>query len=91
MMLDCISKSFRRIWRILPKHLNSPTMKNATYLLTDTQTEWISILGKDLKLKNITSEIESSKFFSIIAGEATSYNNQACAFLKHDLLTGIAI
>ena len=65
-------------------------MKNATYLLTDTETELTNILGKDLKLKNITSEIESSKFFSIIADEATSYNNEACAFFL-DLLMGIAI
>ena len=52
-------------------------MKN--YLSAGIQNKLINITGKDL-ISCIISEMKDSTFFSIMADEATSYNNKVCAF-----------
>ena len=59
---------------ILRKHLETPAMKNATYVSPQTQNELLEIMGKQVILKDIVNEINRAKFYSIMADEVTSHN-----------------
>ena len=65
-------KGFGEHDKILQTYLNSLAIKNVIYLCPDIQNKLINIIGKDLILNDIISEIKDSKFFSIMAVEGTS-------------------
>ena len=56
------------------KHFNSPRAKNATYLSPITQNNTINVIGYDLILTNIISEVKDANFYSVLADEVTSHN-----------------
>ena len=48
--------------------------KNATYLSPITQNDIINVIGYDLILTNIISEVKDATFYSVLADEVTSHN-----------------
>ena len=59
---------------VLFKYLNSFRAKNATYLSPITQNDIINVIGYDLILTNIISEVKDATFYSVLADEVTSHN-----------------
>ena len=60
----------------LRAHLDSPAMRNATYLSHRTQNEIIEVLGQHNILKDIIEEIKQAQFYAILADEMTSHNQE---------------
>lgn len=60
--------------KILYQHLHSPKAKNATYISSTTQNDIINIVGNDLLLNAIISEVQESTFFAVLADEVASHN-----------------
>ncbi|XP_014674057.1 PREDICTED: 52 kDa repressor of the inhibitor of the protein kinase-like [Priapulus caudatus] len=61
---------------ILRAHLDSPILKNATYVSTKIQNEVINIMDKDMILVQIVSEVNSAVYYSVLADETTSHNKE---------------
>ena len=61
---------------VLKNHLESPEMKNVTYMSPKTQNELLDIMAKDIILSDLISEIKGAKLYSIMADEVTSHNTE---------------
>lgn len=61
---------------LLSKHLSNPNNKNATYVSPDIQNQLISVIGFDIIQADILKEISNAKFFSVLADEVTSHNQE---------------
>ena len=59
---------------VLRNHLEAPAMRSATHLSPHTQNELIGVMGKHIILKGIVDELNTAKFFAILADEVTSHN-----------------
>ena len=60
---------------VLFKHLNSPRAKNATYLSPIAHNDIINVIGYDLILTNVISEVkDAATFYFVLADEVTSHN-----------------
>ena len=64
---------------ILKSQLNSPAMKNATYMSPQAQNELLNVMGRHIVLQGIIKEIEQAKLYSIMADEVTSHNTEHLA------------
>ena len=61
----------------LMSHLQSPKLKNATYLSANTQNQVIDIIGKSMMIQSsIIEEVNSAGLFSIMVDEITSFNKE---------------
>ena len=58
----------------LRKHLEVPAMQCVTHLSPQTQNELITVMGKHIILQGILNELNSAKFYAILADEVTSHN-----------------
>ena len=58
----------------LRKHLEAPAMRCVTHLSPQTQNELITVMGKHIILQSILNELNSAKFYAILADEVTSHN-----------------
>ena len=72
-------KAFSQHDSDLRVHLESPQYRNATYMSPQTQNEIIDIIGKKVIQKNLVEEVNRAKFFSILADEVTSHNQEQLA------------
>ena len=63
----------------LRKHLEAPAMRCVTHLSPQTQNELITVMGKHMILQGILNELNSSKFYAILADEVTSHNLEVLA------------
>ena len=61
---------------LLHSHLYQPRAKNATYLFPRTQNEIISDIGYDVVRAKIISEVKKARFYSIMADEVSSHNEE---------------
>ena len=59
---------------VLKGHMETPVMRNATYMSAQTQNELIEVMGKHIILQSIVDDVNSSPFYSILADEVTSHN-----------------
>ena len=55
-------------------HLNTPKAKNETYVSPSTQNDIINIIGYDVILSGIVSEVKAAGFFSVLADEVSCHN-----------------
>ncbi len=67
-------KNYAETDEILYRHLNNPRAKNATYISPKSQNAFINVIGYDMILADIISEIKTAKFFSVLADEVSSHN-----------------
>ncbi len=67
-------KNYAETDEILYRHLNNPRAKNATYISPKSQNAFINVIGYDMILADIISEIKAAKFFSVLADEVSSHN-----------------
>ena len=58
---------------VLKVHLETPCLRNATYISPHTQNERI---GKQMIQKSIVDEVIQARFYSIMADEVTSHNQE---------------
>ena len=58
---------------ILYQHLHFPKARNATYTSSTTQNDIINVIGYDLLLNTIISEVKEAPFFSVLADEVSSH------------------
>ena len=63
----------------LRSHLQSPVMRNATYISPRTQNEIIEVIGKHIILKRVLEEVKTARFFAVLADEVTSHNTEHIA------------
>ena len=61
---------------LLHSHLYQPRAKNATYLSPRTQNEIISVIGYDVIRAKIILEVKKARFYSIMADEVSSHNEE---------------
>ena len=61
---------------LLHSHLYQPRAKNGTYLSPRTQNEIISVIGYDVVRAKIISEVKKARFYSIMADEVSSHNEE---------------
>ena len=64
---------------IVKEHLNKPKFKHATYLSSQTQNEIIEIIRNQMIQRSIVEEIKKAKYFTILADEAASHNQEQIA------------
>ena len=64
---------------IVKQHMEKPKFKNATYLSAQTQNEMIDIIGNQMIQKSLVEEIQETKYFTILADEAASHNQEQIA------------
>lgn len=57
----------------LRNHLQSPAMRNATYISPQSQNDLIEVMGEHI-FQGIVDDINASPFYSILADEVTSHN-----------------
>ena len=67
-------KNYAETDDILHRHLNNPRSKNATYISPRSQNDIINVIGNDIILDGIVTEVKSAKFFSVLADEVSSHN-----------------
>ena len=63
----------------LRTHLQTPTMRNATYISPQTQNEVIQVMGSHIIKTDLFDELRDAKFFAILADEVTSNNTEHLA------------
>ena len=70
---------------LLHSHLYQPRAKNATYMYLSprTQNEIISVIGYDVIHAKIISEVKKAKFYSIMADEVSSHNEEHLPLCLH--------
>ena len=61
---------------LLKSHLESPQLKNATYISPDVQNQIAGVIGKSIIQKDIVDEITHAKYYSVIVDEVTSHNQE---------------
>ena len=61
---------------IIKKHLKKPLKKNATMTSWKIQNELLDVIGREIILKDIIKDVNRSKFYTLIADEVTSTNEQ---------------
>ena len=64
---------------LLHKHLNSPSMRNASYLSHRSQNEILEVLVQHMILRDIIDEVKQADFYAILADEITSHNQEYLA------------
>ena len=57
----------------LRNHLETPAMRNATYISPRSQNDLIEVMGQQI-FQGIINDINASPFYSILADEVTSHN-----------------
>ena len=57
-------------------HLESPKLRNASYVSPHIQNELINIIGKNIIQKHLVNEVVSAKHFSIMVDGITSFNKE---------------
>ena len=57
-------------------HLESPKLRNASYVSPHIQNELLNIIGKNINQKHLVNEVVSAKYFSIMVDEITSFNRE---------------
>ena len=67
-------KNYAATDEALFNHLNTPKAKNATYVSPSTQIDIINIIGYDVILSGIVSEVKAAGFFSVLADEVSCHN-----------------
>jgi len=72
----------------LQSHLQTPTMKNATYISPQSQNDLIEVIGEQI-FQGIIDDVNASPFYAILADEVTSHNVEHLAlcirFFDHKL------
>ena len=63
----------------LRSHLEAPAMRCATQVSPQTQNELIKVMGKHMILQGILDDLNSARFFAILADEVTSHNTEHLA------------
>jgi hypothetical protein len=63
---------------VLKVHLETPRLRNTTYISPYTQNEIIDIIGKQMIQKSIIEEVVLARFYSIMVDEVTSHNQELC-------------
>ena len=58
---------------ILRKHLETPAMRNATYISPQSQNDLIEVIGEQI-FQGIVDDVNASPFYAILADEVTSHN-----------------
>ncbi len=58
----------------LKQHMESPKLRNATYLSPQTQNEMIDVIGKLMIQAKIVEEIKEAQIYTIMVDEVTSHN-----------------
>lgn len=58
----------------LHRHLEAPALRCVTHLSPQTQNELIKVMGKHMILQGILNDLNSTKFYTILADEVTSHN-----------------
>ena len=61
---------------VLKAHLETPRLRNITYISPHTQNEIIDIIGKRMIQKSIVDEVIQARFYSIMVDEVTSHNQE---------------
>ena len=61
---------------VLKAHLETPRLRNTTYISPHTQNEIIDIIGKRMIQKSIVDEVIQARFYSIMVDEVTSHNQE---------------
>ncbi len=69
-------KTFAENDEILYDHLYNTGAKNATHLSPRTQNEIINIIGFDVILSSIISDIKNARYFSVLADEVSCHNEE---------------
>ena len=64
---------------VLKHHIYAPLKKNATYLSPRCQNEIIDIIGQQQILASILEEVRKARYFSVLADEVTSHNQEQMA------------
>ena len=64
---------------VLKSHLESPAMRCVTHLSPQTQNELIEVMGKHIILKGILNDLNAAPYYSILADEVTSHNEEHLA------------
>ena len=59
---------------VLHSHLDTPSMRCATYVSPRVQNELIAVMGKHMILKGVLDELKAAPYYSILADEVTSHN-----------------
>ena len=57
-------------------HLESPKLRNASYISPHIKNELIKIIGKNIIQKHLVNEVVSAKHFLIMVDEITSFNKE---------------
>ena len=65
----------------LVAHLQTETVSRVTYLSPQSQNEMIDVIGKHYIQKKLVKEILESKYYAILADEATSHNEEKLAIV----------
>ena len=60
-------------------HLNTPLMRNATYMSPSTQNEIMSIIANDYIMTDLMAEVQEARWFSVMADEVCSHNKEILA------------
>ena len=63
----------------LRSHLEAPSMRCATQVSPLTQSELIKVMGKHVILQGILDDLNSTRFYAILADEVTSHNTEHLA------------
>ena len=74
---DCHGQS-----SVLETHLESPRLRNTTYISPQIQNEIIDVISKRTIQKDIIEEIVKAQFFSVTLEEVTSHNKLSCSIIK---------
>ena len=64
---------------VLKRHLESPRLRNATYLSAQTQNDLLKIIARNYVLKDLVDEIRDAKFYSLMADEVSSHGVEVLA------------
>jgi len=64
---------------VLKSHLETPAMRCVTHLSPQTQNELIEVMGKHIILKGILDDLNAATYYSILADEVTSHNEEHLA------------
>ena len=62
--------------QLLEAHLDTPRMRNATYMSGETQNQLAETIGKDIIQQSLVQEVREATFFTIMVDEVTSHNNE---------------
>ena len=60
----------------LKKHLDTPKLRNATYLSPEIQNEMIDVIGHKIIQCRIVQEVKEARIYTIMVDEVTSHNTE---------------